>query len=693
MSAPVHGDAVAARGPGSGVAAGDVGTAVLLAERGALTCARVMARDGSRLALESLDAKRFAVAGARLFWAGRVEVASAEALAAYWDEARRLAALVDLAGAWRTLEARKAEADPELVAALALAPERVDHVDPTLAADAVAVAIFSDPTHFKIRDRALTRESAAAVAETLARRAEKEAAERRLRLAVAAVSARLGRPGRTDEPLEGTPSECELAWASYRDALIDVAASGRLSSHWAEVEPLCQRLDTSAERAFELLVRLGELGPHENLAPHRAKIPLTFSADVLVEAERLAAHQPPAGVDLGALEAIAIDDADTTDVDDAMALTGSRVHVLISDAAAWIQPGSLLDRVAAERTSTVYLPEGKLPMLPPRLSDGPLSLDCDGTRQVLDFSFELAADGSLSGFEIKRGRARITRRLSYEEGDPILRDPTRDPAGPLLARLQALMDRHRAWRHARGAVTFQRPEVYYDAPRDGDGRIRLKIGDPLAPARQLVQELMVATCTGAALFCADNQIPCIYRAQAPPDGAPVVADPRTGRVDDAAQQYELLRRLKPSVLQLDAAPHWSLGVPAYTQVTSPIRRYADLLMHQQLAHFLKTGRPLFPPPKLQAHLFELGRRSAQVRKVEQESRRFYALRYLEQNPGTTLTATVLRELGKKTLCELQPIAIQELLQLKRRRPPGTVLRFEVIAADARKDHVQLKEIA
>ena len=81
-----------------------------------------------------------------------------------------------------------------------------------------------------------------------------------------------------------------------------------------------------------------------------------------------------------------------------------------------------------------------------------------------------------------------------------------------------------------------------------------------------------------------------------------------------------------------------------------------------------------------------------VRRVEQDSRRFYALRYLEQNPGMVLTATVLREVGKKTLLELQPLALQELVALRRRRPPGTVLRFEAIAADARADEVQLKEV-
>jgi exoribonuclease-2 len=169
-------------------------------------------------------------------------------------------------------------------------------------------------------------------------------------------------------------------------------------------------------------------------------------------------------------------------------------------------------------------------------------------------------------------------------------------------------------------------------------------------------------------------------------------NPTTGLVDDAALQYDLLRRMKPSVLTTSVGGHWTLAVPAYTQITSPIRRYADLLMHQQLSAFLKTGRPAFTAARLEGQLTELFRRQAMVRRVEQESRRFWALRYLEQNPGQELEGTVLREVGKKTLVELSPIAIHELIQLRRRRQPGQKIRFEVIEVSSRNDAITLKEL-
>ncbi len=694
---------------GAQLESGAVGTAVLLAERGELTCARVAAREGSRFVLENLIGERFAVATGRLFWVGRAAVADVAALPAYWAEVQRLAPKVDLAAAWDALEAKNANAETNIgvVATLALRDERA--IGAGLAEDAVALAVFGDTTFFRAKERVLVRESASEVALTRKKRADKELARRKLGLALAVFKARLvgvgagegAGVGVGEGAGEGEGVGAGEAVAEYRAALIDVAANGREAAGWNLAHPLCEALATPTDKAFDLLVRLGELAPETNLAPYRANIPLVFSAEVLAEAERLAAYKPSPGVDMTHLEVVAIDDADTTEVDDAVALEGSRVWVFISDAAAWVQAGGIIDRAAAERTATVYLPDGKLPMLPSVLSDGPLSLLCEGTRQTLACSFEVAADGRLSGFELKRATVRIARRMTYEESDLILAMPSSDPVGGWLTKLQTLMDRHRSWRNARGAVQFQRPEVYFDvvASEPGGpsgGRVKLKIGDPLGPARQLVQELMVASCAGVAIFCAEQQIPCIYRAQAAPDVQPqrgLGTDPRTGRIEDTTQQYELLRRLKPSVVQLEVAPHWTLGVPAYTQVTSPIRRYADLLMHQQLSTFLRTGRPLFPASKLQAHLFELGRRSALVRRVEQESRRFFALRFLEQNPGQVLIGTVLREVGKKTLFDLQPLALQELVLLKRRRAPGTVLRFEVVAADARADAIQLKELA
>lgn len=702
---------------------GEVGTIVYYAEKQRLIPALVVAREGSRYVLENPLGERFAVVQSRLYWLSTAPPsptptppeALSEHLNTRFAAVERLAQTLDLERAWTSLE--KARPHPQgaplavdvMDVARALAAPNPPHqphpIDPLLP-DAVIAAVFANPTTFRVKDRVLFRESATAVAE--ARKKREAEAERVAVLALATSAFVKLRSGQGRDALSADETR---AFASYRDALISVAAHGRESDRFAFVQPLCEALGVHPDLSFDLLVEVGELAPDDNLAAQRAGLPLTFTAEVLAEASERATHRPQPTLDLTHLYAVAIDDPETTEVDDAVALEGDRLFVLIADAASYVLPGSALDKAAMERTSTIYLPEGKVPMVPEVLGEGPMSLNPGEAKTALVFSFELAADGGLTAFDVQRARVRIAERFTYTQVDEVLRGaptpaPTAAPrAAPLLRRLEAFMNRHRDYRHKKGAVTFQRPEVYYGVdplgPDDppGQRKVRIKIGDPLGPARQLIAELMVATCTGAAVYCAERQIPCVYRTQAAPDdptqkghAAGRAINPTSGLVDDAALQYELLRRMKPSVLTTTPGPHWTLAVPAYTQITSPIRRYADLLMHQQLSSFLKTGRPAFTASRLDGHLAELGRRQVIARRVEQESRRYWALRYVEQNPGLTLTGTTLREIGKKTLVELAPIAIHELITLRRRHPVGHRLRFEVIECSARRDTIVLKEL-
>jgi len=653
---------------------GSPGTVVLLAERGELGPAWVAAREGVRFVLQNLIGERFAVSPQRLFWVGREVLASPEEMPAYWSEVQALVGAVDLERAWRDAP----DTTMSTVATYALAKEGA------AAEDAVALAIFRDSTYFRIKERQLVRESNEAVADTLEKRRVAQLAQARLDAAVAGFKSGLA----------GAP--CTLD-PDYLAGWLDLALHGRESTHYTFVEPLAKALaiplSAPAQVAFELLVRLGQLAPDTNLAPLKAGVPLVFAPEVLAEAERLVASPPtPTLKDLTHLEAIAIDDPDTTEVDDAVHWDPNdpdRLHVMIADAAAWVSPGSLIDKAAFERVSTLYLPEGKVPMLPSRIAEDAASLVQGEPRGALVFSFRVETDGRIRDLELVRARVRVVHTLTYDVADRLLTSED----SPLAERLRAIarvIARHRDARHARGAITFQRPEVYY--VREADGTVRPKVGDPLGPARQLVSELMVATCAAAAELCVERAIPCLYRTQAAPDDPTPATDPKTGRIDDPARQYELLRRLKPSALTTNASSHFTLGVSAYTQLTSPIRRYADLLMHQQLVAWLRTGRPVYSAKNLEAMIFEIGRRAGLVKRVESDSRRFFALRYLAQNPGQTLDARVLREVGKKTLIEVEKLNLQELVHLRKRRHAGEQVRLLVLAADARKDALEVREV-
>ena len=488
-------------------------------------------------------------------------------------------------------------------------------------------------------------------------------------------------------------------------ALMDVAIRGRDASRLAEVEALLGRLGRPAPKdsrelqiAVEnLLVELGALRPNAHLAPERAGLSLVFPPAVVAEAERLADRFPGVtAVDRTDLHVVTIDDPETTEIDDGVALdprAPSRLIVLIADPAAFVSPGSLLDREAALRGATLYAPSGKVPMLPPSIGEGAASLVLGEVRLALACSFEVATDGHLTGVELQRVKVRVARHFSYEAVDALLAEAAPSGDAELLQRVRALVDRHRIWRHAAGAVTFQRPEVYFhEGP---SGVVDVKIGDPLGPGRQLVAELMVATCAAVADLCVSQAIPCLYRAQASPDQPPPAPDSATGRVDDPALQHDILRRLKPSTLGTRPESHWTLGVSAYVQMTSPLRRYADLVVHQQLTTWLQTGRPRFSAGELDAIAGEAQKRAGLVRRVEYELRRVSALRWLAAHPEVVLDGVVLREVGRKSLMEVMPVGLQELVTLRRPRTKrlGAAERIQlrVASVDPRRDQVELKE--
>ncbi|MFT7582762.1 MAG: exoribonuclease-2, partial [Myxococcota bacterium] len=262
----------------------------------------------------------------------------------------------------------------------------------------------------------------------------------------------------------------------------------------------------------------------------------------------------------------------------------------------------------------------------------------------------------------------------------------------LLQTARTWMDAHRSGRASRGAVFFQRNEVYMHV--EADGRVVRRVGDPYAPARQLVSELMIATCRAVAEVCAEQAIPCIYRTQAAPDtaGTAFAAHPAGAPIVGAAAQMGLLRQLKPAVLSTKPKLHFTLGVGAYTQLSSPIRRYGDLLMHQQLTSLLKTGRPRFSAGQLMAHFDAIEKTTGQIRRVELESKRYWAAVYLAERRDETFAAQVVREHGRRWLVEVSDLALMLPADLRRGVHSGDWVDVSVVKADARAGKILLKHV-
>ncbi|MGD8244636.1 MAG: RNB domain-containing ribonuclease [Anaerolineae bacterium] len=279
--------------------------------------------------------------------------------------------------------------------------------------------------------------------------------------------------------------------------------------------------------------------------------------------------------DLTSLPALAIDDEGSTDPDDAISLEttgrGRRLWVHVADAAALVAPDSLVDLEARARGATLYLPSGKVPMLPPKAAQQ-LGMGLQEVSPALSFGLDLDAEGQVIAMQLVRSLVRVTR-VTYEEAEAQLHE---EP----LSQLYRIAQRFQARRRANGAVRINLPEV----------RVRVTesevIIQPLLPlrSRALVREAMLMAGEATAGFALDEGIALPYTTQDPPD--------TDERPDDLAGMFALRRHMSRSEYSIRPGPHAGLGLERYVQATSPLRRYLDLVVHQQLRAHLRGEGPL-----------------------------------------------------------------------------------------------------
>ena len=401
-------------------------------------------------------------------------------------------------------------------------------------------------------------------------------------------------------------------------------------------------------RAFHLLVDLGVFGVHENLMLRRRGALTSFTDD---EIDVAASLEPVAGWDrqrrdLRHLNAFTIDGASTRDIDDALSVEfgadGSfRVGIHITDPAAVIVHDSAADHVARRRGTSIYLPDGVIPMLPPVLSEGALSLVPGADRAAMSFLVDYDAEGEPCGYSIQLTQVRSRRKLTYDEVDAILVQGG-DPLARELETLDAVAGARIETRLQGGAVIMEIPEtkittVWSDA--DALERVEVKLVED-TPARVLVREAMVLAGELAGDFCGKHGVPVLYRAQTPPDDL-AQEEALAGRRLEVYEAFAARRHMRRAELVLQPAAHFGLGVPSYVQVTSPIRRYSDLLSHRQIAAAVR-GEPLpVGRQELVGLAAQIDALCADASVIERERQRYWSLVYLRQFKNEHMDAVVV----------------------------------------------------
>ncbi|HDM77636.1 MAG TPA: RNB domain-containing ribonuclease [Deltaproteobacteria bacterium] len=393
--------------------------------------------------------------------------------------------------------------------------------------------------------------------------------------------------------------------------------------------------------AFKLLVKLGEWKEDENILLYKYDVPIEFPREIDEEVRKIKEKVTEESLsdiggreDLRDLELITIDGALTRDYDDALSfkeLPGGEyeVGVHIADAAHFVEPGSLLDEEALMRAISIYLPDRRIPMLPPELSEEICSLWAEKDRLAISIFIKLDREIEVKDYRITPSLVRVKRQLTYTDVNLFLESEE------IFQKLYQLTRRLREKRIERGASIIYVPEIRIWV--NPEGMIQLSKQDEETPSQIIVSELMVLANALVARYFAEKGIPAIYRTQGEPR-----AEDRPASSDSVLfQKYRQRRLLSRAELSVEPLRHCSVGVSCYTTITSPIRRYLDLVMQRQLKTYLEKSEPFYTQEQLQDVINRIQEPQSNAMFIRRTWTRYWILKYLEQEDITVTEALVL----------------------------------------------------
>lgn len=391
----------------------------------------------------------------------------------------------------------------------------------------------------------------------------------------------------------------------------------------------------SPDTIFDFLVAIGHWESDENLELYRFQTPIEFPDQV---ASRIEALSATAGrqdwshrQDLTDLPLVTIDGQTTTDFDDAISIVKEGDHYLvgvhITDVAHYIRPDDPVDRQAMERASSIYMPDAKIPMLPPGLSEDLCSLKQGCIRPAISSLISVTETGEITGCRIVASIVRVGRQLTYQEADELVAND------PEMAVLYSIARKYRRQRLARGAVQITLPEISIHL--DPGGQPVVTRVDRESPARMLVAEIMIMANALAAQALAAGGLPAIFRSQSEPRKRLYQGDQGT-----LFQNWMQRKSLNRFLLSSRPEPHVGLGVDAYVTATSPIRKYTDLVTQRQLRAMLNLDQP-YDEAQIDEIIQRLEVPMSQVAQLQYRRHRYWLLKFLQQRTGAKEEALVL----------------------------------------------------
>ena len=428
-------------------------------------------------------------------------------------------------------------------------------------------------------------------------------------------------------------------------------------------------------------------------------LPTEFPPAVTAEAEQIPETVEPSASegreDLRDEFIVTIDPDDARDFDDAINVErldggGWKLGVHIADVAAYVRPGSALDCEALKRGNSVYLPDRVIPMLPERLSNGVCSLKPNVDRLAHSVFIQFSKDGRPRSARFARTVMRSAKRLTYREAYAILRTGPNDQLSERLHVAWELASLLRRRRFEAGSLDLDFPEVKVRLDAEGKPIQLERIEND--ESHQLIEEFMLAANEAVARELKNRLIPSVYRVHETPE-PDKLAEYRElilsygykvgdltqrvelqrllaslrGKQEEQALKIGLLKSLKRARYATQSLGHYGLAKNNYTHFTSPIRRYADLVVHRALASRDQTRGPRADVAQLTSiaeHISATERvaAEAEIESVKLKKLEFFQ-RQLDAKDPQIFRASVLEVKNFGLLVELPDVLLTGMIHI------------------------------
>ncbi|EPS64152.1 hypothetical protein M569_10628, partial [Genlisea aurea] len=463
-------------------------------------------------------------------------------------------------------------------------------------------------------------------------------------------------------------------------------------------------LAKTSSNAVNLLIDIGYFPVHVNLDLLKLDMRTDYSEEILAAADILLTELPDIDAvhrkDLTHMKVYAIDVDEADELDDALSasrLQDGRIKVWIhvADPSRLIVPGSIIDKEALKRGTSVFLPTATYPMFPGKLAMNGMSLKQGELCNAVTISVVLHSDGSIAEYSLENTRIKPTYMLTYESASELLHLNLEEEAELRLLSEAATL-RHR-WRQNQGAIDTCSIEtrIKVTDPDDPEPSIKLYVENQADPAMRLVSEMMILCGEVVATFGSSNKIPLPYRGQPQSNiDSSAYAHLPEGPIRSSAM-VKIMRAAEMDFRK--PIRHGILGLPGYVQFTSPIRRYMDLLAHYQVVKAFLRGDSLLPfsAGQLEGIASMVNMNTKLAKKLSSSSLRYWIIEYLRRQPKERrFPALVLRFVKDRIAAVLlTEVGFQASTWVSVGVQIGDEVKVKVENAHPRDDIIDIREVS